>query len=169
MRMHKKPILALAGIAVAATTVLTGVTAASASPAAPRPSVSGIEHFQFMNASPTSGTGSFIGTGVFTAAGVDISGNKSDTIKVAGGTFKINHSQGHGRQSFNPRTCVFRLSMRGTYTLSGGTGKFTGLGGHGNYLVTVLAIGPKVRGKCSMAKAPIAQQQLIQASGPAHL
>ena len=169
MRMHNKPILALAGTAMAAATVLTGVTAASASPGSPRPGVSGTEHFQIVNGSPTSSKASFIGTGVFTAGGIDLTGQRSDTIKVAGGTFKINHSQGHGKQSFNPRTCMFRLSLGGKYTVTGGTGKFAGISGHGTYLLTVLAIGPKVRGKCSMTKAPLAQQQEIQASGPVRL
>jgi hypothetical protein len=171
MPSYYKKLLAAASVIVTAGAVaIGGVAAASASPTVV-PSVSGIQHFQLMTTSATSNRASVIAHGaVFTAGGVDIQGNKVDTVKFPGGTFRIRHSAGHGPQSFNPRTCLLTVTQRGTYRLSHGTGKFKGISGHGRYLVRILAVGPRnAKGKCSMSKAPTAFQQIINAQGPAHL
>ena len=158
---------AAAAVAASATVALTGLSAASASPA--RPAASGTEHLQLMSTSATSSAAPIIGYGVFTASGVDHMGNKADTIKLPGGSFKINHSPGKGPQHFNPKTCLAQIAQHGTYTLSGGTGKYKGISGHGTYHFTLLLLGKKVHGKCSQKAAPVAFQQIIQASGPASL
>ena len=107
--------------------------------------------------------------GVFTAPATDIMGNRTDTFKFSNGSFRVRHSPGHGPQSFNPRTCLVKVSQHGTYKLSHGTGKYAGIKGHGRYHVTVLAIGARnANGKCSQRKAPVAFQQIIKASGPVH-
>jgi hypothetical protein len=155
---------AATAVAASATVALTGLSAASASPA--RPAASGTEHLQLMSTSATSNTAPIIIYGVVTAGGVDHQGNKSDTIKLPGGTFKINHSQGKGTQHFNSKTCLMQINQHGTYTISGGTGKYKGISGHGKYQFSILAIGKKVKGKCSQSAAPTSFQQVIQASGP---
>jgi hypothetical protein len=110
-----------------------------------------------------------IARGVFTAPATDIMGNRTDTFKFSNGSFRVRHSPGHGPQSFNPRTCLVKVSQHGTYKLSHGTGKYAGIKGHGRYHVTVLAIGARnANGKCSQRKAPVAFQQIIKASGPVH-
>ncbi len=171
MASYYKKLLAAASVIVTAGAVaIGGVAAASASPAV-RPSVSGTQHFQLMTTSATSNRASVIAHGaVFTAGGVDIQGNKVDTVRFPGGTFRIRHSAGHGPQSFNPRTCLLTVTQRGTYRLSHGTGKFRGIGGHGRYLARILAVGARnASGKCSMSKPPTTFQQIITAQGPAHL
>jgi hypothetical protein len=124
-----------------------------------------------MTTSATSNRSSIIAHGaVFTAGGVDIQGNKSDTVKFPGGTFRIRHSAGKGPQHFNPRTCLMQISQHGTYTLGHGTGRFKGISGHGKYHFTILAVGARnAKGQCSQSKAPATFQQVINAQGPAHL
>ncbi|MGH3393662.1 MAG: hypothetical protein ACRDPO_03130 [Streptosporangiaceae bacterium] len=158
---------AAAAIAASGTVALTGRSAASASPA--RPAASGTEHVQLMSTSATSNTAPVIVYGVFTASGVDHMGNKADTVKFPGASFKINHSPGKGPQHFNPKTCLAQIAQHGPCTLSGGTGKHKGIGGHGRYHVTLLFLGKKVHGTCSQKAAPVAFRQIIQASGPLSL
>jgi hypothetical protein len=158
-------LLAAAATVVASVALaLTGLSAASASPA-----LSGTEHLQIMSTSATSSTAPVIIYGVVTAAGVDHQGNNTDTFKFANGSFKVKHSAGKGTQNFNPKTCLAQIAEHGTYTISGGTGKYKGISGHGTYHFTILGIARKVTGKCSQTANPVASQQLIQASGPASL
>jgi len=173
MSRYYKKLLAVASVIVTAgAAAISGLAAASASPAA-GPSVSGTEHFQLMTTSATSSKASIIAHGaVFTAGGVDIEGNKTDTIKFPGGTFRIKHSASHGPSHFNPKTCLITIRQHGTYTLGHGTGKFAGIGGHGKYKFTILAVGARnAKGNCSsnQKKPPVTFQQVIEAQGPAHL
>jgi hypothetical protein len=161
-------LLGAAGAVVAAGAIaVSGVAAASAAPHTAR--ASGTEQFQIMTTSATSSTSSIIARGVFTAGGVDHSGNKVDTAVFSNGSFKIAHSKGTGSQSFNPKTCLMTISLHGTYTLSGGTGAYAGISGSGKYRVSILAVGARSGGKCSKTKPPVAFQQLIKASGPVKL
>jgi hypothetical protein len=185
MLKYGKRLTGAAGVlATAGAVAICGLTAASASPAAHqaaarpaaraahqavRAATSGIEHFQLVTTSATARTGHVIARGVFTAPATDIMGNRTDTFKFSNGSFRVRHSPGHGPQSFNPRTCLVKVSQHGTYKLSHGTGKYAGIKGHGRYHVTVLAIGARnANGKCSQRKAPVAFQQIIKASGPVH-
>jgi hypothetical protein len=106
---------------------------------------------------------------VFTAGGVDHSGNKVDTAVFSNGSFKIAHSKGTGSQSFNPKTCLMTISQHGTYALSGGTGAYAGISGSGKYQLSILAVAARSGGKCSRTKPPVAFQQIIKASGPVKL
>jgi hypothetical protein len=133
------------------------------------PAASGTEHIQIMSTSATSNKASVIVTGVFTAGGVDLQGNKVDTLKFSNGSFKVAHSNGKGTQKFNPHTCLLRVQQHGTYKVGHGTGKYKGISGHGTYQVSILAVGAKVKGKCSQKAPPTAFQQIIKASGPIHL
>jgi hypothetical protein len=185
MLKYGKRLTGAAGVlATAGAVAICGLTAASASPAAHqaadrpaaraahhavRAATSGTEHFQLVTTSATARTGHVIARGVFTAPATDIMGNRTDTFKFSNGSFRVRHSPGHGPQSFNPRTCLVKVSQHGTYKLSHGTGKYAGIKGHGRYHVTVLAIGARnANGKCSQRKAPVAFQQIIKASGPVH-
>jgi hypothetical protein len=159
---------AAAAVAASATVALTGLSAASASPA--RPAASGTEHLQLMTTSATSNLAPVIIYGVATDHGVDHEGSgNTDTFKFAGGSFKVVHSSGTGTQHLNPVTCLAQINQHGTYKLSGGTGKYKGISGHGKYQLSILFVAKKVKGKCSQKAAPVAFQQLIQASGPASL
>lgn len=167
MLKHIERLMAAAGVTVAAgAVVVSGLTVASAA----APSVAATEHFQIMTTSATSNP-RVIAHGVFTGAAVDHQHEaiNTDTFTFTGGSFKIKHSPGHGKQSFNPKTCLLTVSEHGTYTLSAGTGRYAGIGGHGTFKLSILEIAARSKGRCSMTKKPVAFQSLINAQGPVHL
>jgi hypothetical protein len=162
----------------AAAAVMAGAAAAAVAGlavpagAAPRVAakVTGTEHFQIMSTSATSSAASTIAWGAFTTHGADHMGNSADTLVFPGGSIKIKHSAGTGPQSFDPKTCLFQAHIHGTYKVAGGTGKYKGITGHGNYTVSVIGLGAKTKsGACSQTAAAVAQQQVIDASGPVTL
>jgi hypothetical protein len=160
----------LGGISVVAVAgaMVTGLTAASASQAA---GSSGTEFFQLVNTnSANNAPSSIIARGAFTAGGVDHPGNKVDTVVFPNGTFKIAHSNGTGTPRFSPKTCLFTLALNGTYRLSGGTGAYAGISGHGIYRLNIMFVGARnAAGKCSQKLPPTAFQQIIRAQGPVSL
>lgn len=172
-------LVAMVGAAVAAVVGLA--VPAGAAPITARPAaVSGTEHFQVMSTSTANTPNSpLIAWGVFTAAGVDriISSNAAGTKGVdlfifANGRFKVTHTAKTMKQSFNARTCFFSFSQTGVFTLSAGTGKYKGISGRGKYALSVVGIGPKLKnGACNPSPnaRPIAQQQLIAATGSVRL
>ena len=161
-----RKILASAATVAAAAAMIGGAGLAAASTHA---AASGTEHFQLMTTSATSPTSSLIASGVFTAPGVDHSGNKVDTVDFTGGSFQIAHSKGTGTQHFDPTTCLMTINEHGTYKLLGGTGKYAGISGSGKYQLSILGIGASVGGKCTQSKPPVAWHQVINASGPVSL
>jgi hypothetical protein len=166
---------ALAAMVAAAVATVVGLAVpAGASPLAAGPaSVTSTQHFQMMNTttSETSTTNPLIAWGLFTAPGVDQEhANNTDTFKFPGGTFLVKHvtKKGTAHQSFNPRTCLFQYSEKGTFKVSSGTGRFKGISGSGTYALSVIGIGAKLKnGMCNPSQtAPAAaQQQQIQAVG----
>ena len=167
LRNYRRLIAAAATVAVAGTIAVTGITAASAaprtSPAVPEPSTSSSSRRPRRQHRPV------IAYGVFTAAAVDHMGNSVDRFVFRNGSFKVRHSPGKGPQSFNPKTCLMTISQHGTYKIFGGTGRYAGISGHGNYHFTLLLIAARSKGKCSQSKPPVAFQQIIRASGPVRL
>jgi hypothetical protein len=163
----RKRLLAATSVTVATgTLVLSGLTAASAAV----PAAAATEHFQIMTTSATSSRSTIVATGLFTGGGVDISGHKTDTVRFPAGTFKITHRTSRGSQHFNPRSCLLSISLRGTFRLGSGTGKYAGLTGHGTYRLTIVGIAARnANGTCSQKKPPVAYEQTIVAHGPAHL
>jgi hypothetical protein len=159
-----------AGAAVAVTAItVTGVTAASATPRS-QPAVSGTEHIQIMSTSTTSNTASAIAYGVFTAAGkAKLGSGRAGTIAFPGGTMRLSHHAGKGTMHFSPKTCLTTISQPGTYKITGGTGRYAGISGHGTYQLSFTFIAARTAGKCSTATAHVAQQELLRLSGPAHL
>jgi hypothetical protein len=162
------PALAATGSVLAAAAIaVSGAMAVAAAPAAPRATVSGTEHFQFISASPTSSKLSLIASGAFTASGVVHDGpNNVAKFVFAHGTITFKHTAGTGTHSLNPKTCLLTLNLHGTYKLLDGTGKYAGITGHGTYQASLLAILAKSGGKCSQAAPPVAFQRVIRASGP---
>ena len=163
----------LAGIsvaAVAAAVAAAGLASASASPAAGA-SRSGFEFLQLVTTSPSSHAPiSLIATGVFDAGGVNHQGNKVDTAVFPDGTFNIAHSNGTGTPRFNAKTCLATIVLNGTYRLSGGTGAYAGISGHGIYRLNIMFVAARnSAGKCSNKLPPVAYQQIIRAQGPVRL
>jgi hypothetical protein len=158
---------AAAATLAAGAIAVSGAAVASAAPHAARPAASGTEQFQLMDATVSNSSHpSIIARGVFTAGGVDHSGNKVDTVVFPNGTFKITHGRGTGSQHVNPKTCLMTVNGKGPYTLSGGTGAYAGISGSGTYHLSILAVAARSGGTCSKTAPPVAFQELIRASGP---
>jgi hypothetical protein len=160
-----------AALITAATAILAtgaGLGTASASPAAP--ASSGIEHFYLMTTSATSNSSSVIAAGVFTAAGVDISGPSTDTVQLPGGTFKVHHpGQTSGSPKLNPATCFVTDTGTGKFTISGGTGKYKGLTGSGQVVINIVGILARSDGHCSRNVNPDAWHQTLTGTANVHL
>jgi hypothetical protein len=167
-KLRSKILGGISVVAVAGAMAATGLTAASASQAA---GSSGFGYFQIVTTNPANNApSSIIARGVFTAGGVDHPGNKVDTAVFPNGTFKIAHSNGTGTPRLNPKTCLFVLALNGTYRLSGGTGAYAGISGHGIYRANITFVGARnSAGKCSNKLPPLAFQQIIRAHGPVNL
>jgi hypothetical protein len=168
MKLRSKILAGVSVVAVAGVVAAAGLTVASASQAA---GSSGTESFQLVNATVANNApSSIIARGVFTAGGVDHPGNKVDTVVFPDGTFKIAHSGGTGTPRFNPRTCLGVITLNGTYRLSGGTGAYAGISGHGIYRLNILTVAARnSAGNCSNKLPPTAFQQIIRAQGPVRL
>lgn len=170
MLKHRRKLLTGAVMAAAAACIAaTGSTAAGAVPRT-GPAVSGTGHFQVMSTSATSKQSSIIATGVFTAGGTTTStSTATSTATFPTGTFVLTHSKGTGTQSFNPKTCLLKVNLKGTYSLGSGTGAYAHISGSGTYQLSILAVGAKSGGNCSRTLPPVAFQQVIRASGPVSL
>jgi hypothetical protein len=167
MRKHHKLLLAATAAAAVAATGVTA-TAASASPAAPR-AASGTEYVQIMSTG-SSGLASAIGRGVFTAAGQARLGDaRVGEIAFPGGTIVLSHHAGHGSSQFDPRGCLSVISQTGTYQIIRGTGRYAGISGHGTYQLSLEIVAARVRGACSSANPPVAQQELLRLAGPTRI
>jgi len=163
-----RKILVAVVVTASAAAMISGASLAAASA---RPAVSTIEHIQGMSTSATSNKTSVIATGVFTAGGVDIAtGATTDIFKFPTGTFKVKHHARAMEEAVNSKTYLFTISGTGTYKLSGGTGSYAGISGHGKYVLRILAVAARnSKGKCSMKATPVAWQQVIKAQGPVKL
>ena len=155
--MNIKRIVALfpaAGIAVLAITA-TAVAATSAP--------SSIEHWTVESTNPVSATAVLIARGPLTVGGtINL---QTGHVKLPGGTLTLSHKQSWGTQGENHRTCLATVTSSGTYKVTGGTGRYEGIHGHGTYRLTAYAIVKKVNGKCA-TDVPYAQTELLTATGP---
>jgi hypothetical protein len=161
--------------AAAAGAIIGLAVPAGAAPVTARPAaVSGTEHFQAITSSTTANTQPVIAWGVFAAGGVDHENNSSaatstDLFTFPGGSFKVTHTTKSMSQSVNSSTCFAEFGGKGTYKLSGGTGKYKGISGSGKFTFTDIGIAPKTKGKCNFNANPLANQQIISASGSVKL
>jgi len=164
LRLNNRLLGAAGALVAAVSLAVIGLTAASAHTSA----VSGTEHFQSLAASATA-TPVVIAHGVFTDHGVNHPGAKVDTFVLQKGRFQLAHKVTSTIHHFNPATCLEQLTLKGTYTVSHGTGKYTGISGSGTLVFSLLAILPRVSGKCSMTRPPVALQVILKESGPVSL
>src|SRR6201996_7963172 len=173
IRVKRAATLVFTGAAAAAvvgTVALAGPAGASA-----RPAASGTEQFQVVSASVTPTTAGVILSGALTTAGVDHistsdANTSADLFVLPGGSFKVVHTGKSGTQAFNFKTCLYTFSQPGTYKLSGGTGKYAGISGHGTYTVSGIGLSPRLRnGKCNPNAVATAQQIVFRGSGSVKL
>jgi len=163
--MRKTVTFALAA-AAAAITVTAGVTAASAAPEGSH-AASGTEYIQVMSASVAPGPASVIARGAFTAAGKARLGDaRTATITFPGGTIVLSHRPVTGSSRFYPGACLSLISQSGSYRIVRGTGRYAGISGHGTYQLSLEIVAARANGRCSSAKPPLGQQELLRLSGP---
>lgn len=158
--------------AVAATMIASGAGLALASAGTvQRSASSGTEHFSLMTTQPSASKYVVIASGLFTAGGTDVSGNTVDSVRLTGGTFKINHNfPTHViKEQLNSKTCLEEFAVTSKFTLEDGTGKYKGISGSGKALISGLAIARRTGGKCNGNANPTVSEQTITASAHVHL
>jgi hypothetical protein len=128
-------------------------------------------HFQEVVASPASHQAHVIAYGAFTAAGTDTeNGNNTNTFKFPGGSFLVTPKFTVVSEHLNKATCLHSLTLRFTYKISHGTGKYAGISGSGHGTLSDLEITARnSRGACSTNKTPLAQQVIAHGQGPVTL
>jgi hypothetical protein len=164
--------IAVTTAAMAASLALAG-TSMAASSAATRPvsaTKTRTEYIQEVSASATSPVSQVIAHGAFTAAGTDTqTSQNTDLLKFPGGTFVATSKATSVQNHVDSGTCATTVTIRLTYTLGKGTGEFAGITGSGYATTTVLNLAVRTaHGGCSPT-ASIAQQSLVEASGPVTL
>jgi hypothetical protein len=153
--------------AVAATMIAGGAGLAVASTSTvQRPAASGTEHFNLMTTQPSASKYVVVASGLFTAGGVDLSGNTVDLIKLTGGTFKINHGSAVHiiKEKFNPKTCLMDFAATAKFTVEKGTGAYKHISGSGKALISGLAIARRSKGQCDQNANPVVSEQTITAT-----
>jgi hypothetical protein len=176
-RGTRAAVLAVAGTAAAAAIVGLATPAGATPVTAQHHAKWGTEHFQLVSdsTSQTSTSNPLIAYGVFTDQGTDYqNSNNTDTFVFTGGKIYVSHTPdpGSGNPTFNAKTCMFSLAETGTFELTGGTGKYRHIAGHGTYALSVIGIGTRLaNGQCNPSDtAPAAaQQEILQAVGQVRL
>jgi len=151
----------IAAAASALVLAIIGLTAANAA-AGTRPPAT--EHFEAMSTNPVSAVATLIARGPLTIGGtVNL---ETGRAVLPGGKLTLAHHQLRGSSSFSSRTCLATVTSSGTYRITGGTGRYGHVRGHGDYQLTAYAIVARVDGKCGTKVVPHAQETLLTASGP---
>jgi hypothetical protein len=154
----------IAAAASALVLAIIGLTAANAAAGTSPPAA---EHFEAMSTNPVSAVATLIARGPITIGGtVNL---QTGRAVLPGGKLTLAHHQLHGSSTFSSRTCLATVRSSGTYRITGGTGSYRNVRGHGDYQLTAYAIVAKVHGKCGTNVVPYAQETLLTASGPIQL
>ena len=171
MNRNRNRAIAAVTAAMAATLVLTGTSMASSTAAtSPAPAAkTGIEYIQEVSASATSPVSPVIAHGAFTAAGTDTEAGNTDLLRFPGGTFLVTSTVTSAHHHVDSGTCVIAVTVLLTYKIGKGTGRFAGITGSGHVTTTILNVAAPTRhGGCSTSTL-LAQQTVIEASGPVTL
>ena len=72
-----------------------------------------------------------------------------DRFVFDGGSVLVSHHPTASHDTFSPSTCIGRFTERGTYQLTGGTGKYAGASGGGTYRVDAMFQGRHTANGCS--------------------
>lgn len=162
---YSKRLAAAAAAVIAVAAAAGGMGLAAANASATAPANAGTEHFYLMTTQPSAAKYEVIATGVFTKSGTDIAGSKADTVKLANGSFKVNHAGPFHiiKQEVNTKTCFAVFEASAGLKLSGGTGAYKGISGSGTATITDTAIAPKSKGKCNLNANPVANEETIVA------
>jgi hypothetical protein len=153
--------------AIAAVILLIAAGAAALGIASSAAASTSTEHFSLISVTTNQSHVVFsaIATGRFTAGGTAIMTGKVVTLRFQQGTITLNVKNQHRTTTKYP--CLQEEASSGTYTIAGGTGAYTGIGGWGKSAVNLTFVDTKVNGRCS--DTPAAVQAIVTASGPVSL
>lgn len=152
--------------------VLATVLLAGALLSAPSASASGGEtdrtaaqrqRFVLIQSDPQESGGPIAATGPIHARGTDVViSDVKDRFKFPDGNVVIKHKpdQGGSAESYDPVTCLFTFTERGTWKTVSGTGAYTHVQGNGTYRVLGQGFG------CDQNKPPEVFILRIVAKGP---
>jgi hypothetical protein len=150
--------------------IATGAAGAAMTGIALGSGATGTEHFSFISTSTTNEAKySAIATGPITAGGTaELIGEKGKIVFPTGTIKVTNKLTGNPTQTGSKQNCIAIYSEKGTYTVTGGTGAYTGITGSGQFSLKTTGVGMLKNGKCDTASSskPVASQSTITASGP---
>ena len=97
--------------------------------------------------------------------------NGKSSFDFRAGKLTVKHTQTSGatQPSVNLKTCVASQTQGGVYTVTGGTGGFSGAKGHGKYKIYFAIVFPRLKnGKCNTSQSaqPISGKISFLAYGP---
>jgi len=126
----------------------------------------GTEHFTIVTTGGSGGPA--LASGVFNAAGTDVPhGNTKDTFKFPKGNVNVTHTADPGHTfHLNSDTCVGHFTETGDYHLTGGTGAYSGIEGHGDYALNGTLVFAHTAGTHPCSRQPIGQLIIVNAQGP---
>ena len=111
-------------------------------------------------------------SGLFSGSGRDHGGVMRDILHLSPGRLTIVHPDSESQFTYkiNQKTCEFHYTVTGTYTLDNGTGRLTGVQGHGTYIARGTDyLARNADGSCSMKEEPTEGSFIVRAHGPASL
>ena len=153
---------ALVGVAGSAAQASPSAAPASAparpasAPAARQPGFSGAEHFRIISVAAASRRQSVLATGAFTAGGYQVPGRVTglravDKMVFPNGTFLVTRRITKQVLPVPTSSCQISETIRGTLSVSGGTGSYRGISGGGAFLLQISGVIRKSHGKCGGA------------------
>jgi hypothetical protein len=161
----RRPLAAALTLASTAALVGGATVAAQASPSADRPGpaaaasqpgVSGAEHFRIISVTASSRHQSVLATGAFTAGGYQVPGQVTglraiDKMVFPNGTFLVTRRITKQVLPLPTSSCQISETIRGTLSISGGTGSYRGISGGGAFLLQISGVIRNSNGRCGGA------------------
>jgi len=142
--MHKPRALALALVTVLAGALLSAPAATTADAAAPAAEKKARQTFVILDTNAEDPDATVVGLGAIHATGTDVVVSaKKDRFEFPDGNVIIRHKVAKGsiRESFDPDTCYYTFSERGTWKAVDGSDAYEDVEGGGNYTAIGWAIG----------------------------
>jgi hypothetical protein len=122
----------------------------------------GVERFLGLQTDPSdTASPTIVASGPIHATGSDtVIDDTHDTFVFPDGSINVTHTPKHTRDFSDPVTCLFREHESGSYRITGGTGAYADVSGHGHYTADVTAVG------CDQNAPPAVFMLVIRAHGP---
>jgi hypothetical protein len=135
----------------------------------------GTQTFAGATSNTNASTIAITGTGVVADHGSLILNNSSSdkaVLQMSDGNLDVTHSKGNnngnGTTSVDQAKCSVKNVVTGTYSVKGGTGKYAGATGNGNYTISFVGTFALTGGKCQVTQNsnPVSGTEAFHATGP---